>query len=109
MAKKKKRKKPKCEANNCLYHKFWPAAEPLFHPTHANYWVDKNNGELMIATGLKVLSDGEVTLLNEEIMPLVTVECDCGNRATVRLDLMNKGYLDRCPECSAAAAEAASN
>ena len=71
--------------------------------------MDKDNGELMIATGLKVLSDGQVTLLNEEIMPLVTVECDCGNRATLRMDLLNKGYLDRCPECSAAAAEAASN
>ena len=108
MAKKKRRKK-KCTTPNCLYHKLWPSIEPVFHPTIANYWVDHTNGELMIATGLKVLSDGEVTLLDEEQIQLATVECTCGNRACVRVDLLHKGFLDRCPECAAAAAEAASN
>lgn len=108
MAKKKRRKK-KCVTRNCLYHKLWPSIEPAFHPTIANYWVDPANGELMIATGLKILSDGEVTLMDEDKIQLATVECTCGNRACVRVDLLHKGFLDRCPECAAAAAEAASN
>jgi hypothetical protein len=106
---KKKRRKDKCHTPNCLYHKLWPSIEPVFHPTHANYWVDKDNGELFIATGLKVLSGGEVTLLDEDSLEMAMVECECGHRATVRVDLMNRGYLDRCPDCSASAAEAASN
>jgi len=108
MAKKKRRKK-KCVTRNCLYHKLWPSIEPVFHPTIANYWVDHATGELMIATGLKILSDGEVTLMDEGQIQLVEVECKCGGRATVRVDLLYKGFLDRCPECAAAAAEAASN
>jgi hypothetical protein len=108
MAKKKKRK-PKCDTPNCLFHKFWPSIEPAFHPRIANYWVDPANGELMIATGLKVLSDGEVTLVDEERIELVHVQCTCGTKACVRADLLHKGFLDRCPECAAASAEAASN
>jgi len=109
MSKKRRRRKPKCDVDNCLYHHVWPMLEDAFQPTVGSYWVDPSNGELMIATGLKVLSDGQVSMLDESVMELVEVECSCGTRAVVRADLLHKGVLDRCPECAAAAAEAESN
>jgi hypothetical protein len=107
MAKKKRKKK--CTTPNCLFHKFWPSVEAAFHPKIGSYWVDPATGELMIATGLKVLSGGEVTLVDESKIQLAHVKCTCGTKAVIRTDLMHKGFLERCPECAATAAEAASN
>lgn len=107
MAKKKRKKK--CTTDNCLYHKFWPSIEPAFHPRIASYWVDPLTAELMIATGLKVLSDGEVTVMDDTKIQLAKVQCTCGTKACIRVDLMHRGFTDRCPDCQAKAAETESN
>lgn len=109
MAKKKKRRAKKCRTENCLFHKFWPAIEAAFHPVLGQYWVDKETAEILIATGLKALSDGQVVPIDENTIEPVHVRCDCGNEASVRSDLLYSGRVDRCPQCAALSAEAKSN
>ena len=66
------------------------------------YWVDAHTGEVLIATGLRVLPGGTlVTIETHEGSEFYEVECDCGSEGFIRGDLLMQGKADRCPECAA--------
>lgn len=109
MAERERKPEETCDTPNCLNCKFWPTASAMFHPIASEFWVDKETAELFIATGLKVLSTGEVVQMEDRLFTYVEAVCDCGNEKDMRSDILTKGYSDRCPVCAALAAEAASN
>jgi len=100
MAKKKKKKKPKCDTPNCLLHKWWPAVEPALGK-HSSFWVDDLSGEVFIATGMRALPDMEVVEMEEGISTWFSVRCECGTEGVQREDLMNRTIISECPCCAA--------
>lgn len=102
-------KKPKKDSRGCVVCKWWPKALKLMGKHQADFFVDTETGEVMVATGLRCLPDGRLVDIPEEDIEWAVVECNCGNRGVVRVDLLDQGVVDRCPVCSASCALAERN
>jgi hypothetical protein len=106
MAKKRK----KCSSPTCIPCRWWPKISKLLGQDLGCYWIDRTSGEVFIATGLRALPGGHFVEIKGETGPeFFIVECECGSKGPVRADLLHKGTVDRCPDCSAQAAQTLRN
>lgn len=95
-----------CTRENCFLCRLWPKVVETLDSPSAAYWVDMNTGEVLIGSGLRILSDGSYVPMEHHF---VTVKCTCGNEGSCRADLLMTGRVDRCPECQAEFVESQSN
>ncbi len=102
-------KKVKKSSRGCVVCKWWPKAVKIMGAHQAYFFVNSLSGEVMVATGMRLLPDGQLVDISEEEIGWADVECDCGNRGVARVDLLEQGVIDRCPVCSAQCAQAERN
>lgn len=103
-------KEQKCKRADCLCCRWWPQIVKMMGKEGGCYWVDETSGELMIATGLRVLPNARLVPLDEEECPsFYETECECGATVTIRGDLMERGLTSRCPECASMLAQTMRN
>lgn len=101
-------KKKRCGSPKCVSCRWWPRIAKMLGEDQGCYWVDRDTGELFIATGLRALPSGDYTEITGG-MDFYEVRCECGAKGPARQDLLEKGVIDRCPSCAATSAQAIRN
>ena len=104
MAKKRK----KCGSPNCVSCRWWPKICKMLGDDQGCYWIDRETGEVFVATGLRALPNGDYVAISDG-PDFYEVQCACGDTGPVRADLLNKGVIDRCPACAAKLAQSSRN
>ena len=104
MAKKRK----KCASPDCVSCRWWPKISKMLGDEHGCYWIDRETGEIFIATGLRILPTGAFVQIADG-PGFYEVQCACGDTGPVRSDLLNRGTVDRCPACTAKLAQSSRN